>query len=169
MTAKQKLINKLVEDEPLTMNQIERLSPHSLTAVIPYDQKHCKRYGLILYSTYQRDGAEEEAENLNHALGASGCLTIKQQFSGKQDLLNGIEGAIRNINDCSLLIVCLMSHGGRGAISGDGGEQIAIDPILQKLDHHLPKFTPLVSSSSLNHSGAVCSIICCLGGEQYWK
>ena len=50
----------------------------------------------------------------------------------------------RIVGDCSLLIVCLMSHGSRGVLKGQGGEEIAVNDILHQFTYTLPESVPLV-------------------------
>ena len=148
---KDEQIRALIETEPLTFHHIEKLQPHSNVSIIPYNQEKSKRYGMILYNTSNRPGAIEEADNLYRALAAAGTQTSNYEFSGSTELRKTIKTALQVIiSDCSLLVVCVMSHGGRGSISGDRGEEIPIKTILQQLVHHLPKFIPLVSYPSYN-------------------
>ena len=142
---KDEQIRALIETEPLTIHHIEKLQPHSNVSIIPYNQEKSKRYGMILYNTSNRPGAIEEADNLCRALTAAGCQASKCEFSGSLELQNIISDRLQAIvTDCSLLVVCVMAHGGRGAVSGGVGEEIPINTILQHLAHHLPKFIPLV-------------------------
>lgn len=143
-TERSQLIQRLVEREPLTMKQIQQLTPLTPTVIIPYNQKNCKRYGLILFSSDDRPGAEDEADNLNQGLKSLGCQIRKHDIS-RIDLTTTLEDTLRDIaDDCALLVVCLMSHGGRGALEVDG-QQIAISAILQQITYHLPESTPVVS------------------------
>ena len=142
---KDEQIRALIETEPLTIQHIKKLQPHSNVSIIPYNQEKSKRYCMILYNTSNRPGAIEEADNLYRALAAAGTQTSKYEFSRSIELQNIIGDTLEVIaGDCSFLVVCVMSHGGRGSVSGDGGEEIPINTILQQLAHHLPKFIPLV-------------------------
>lgn len=145
ITGKQILIKELVKNEPLTVTQILKLSPHSSNYIIPHRQENCKRYGLILYSTLHRPGAEEEAANLEQSLQTAGCDVSKLEWYDAGELHNMIESVLTSmIADCSLLIVCLMAHGSRGAIKGGSGKGIPVNDVLHQLSFALPKDLPLV-------------------------
>ena len=145
ITDKQILIQEIVENEPLTASQILKLTPHSPNYIIPYRQENCKRYGLILYSTLCRPGAEEEAANLERALQTAGCEVTKLEWYNASELHNMIESLVNGlIADSSLLIVCLMAHGSRGAIKGGLGREIPVNDLLHQLNFALPKDLPLV-------------------------
>ena len=142
---KDEQIRASIETEPLTIHHIEKLQPHSNVSIIPYNQEKSKRYDMILYNTSNRPGAIEVADNLCQALTSAGTQTSKHEFSGSLELQNIISDTIQVVvGDCSLLVVCVMSHGGRGSISSGEREEIPISTILQQLPHHLPKFIPLV-------------------------
>ena len=67
---------------------------------------------MILFSSEDRLGAFEEADGLEQALGATGCDVIKMEWSEAVEFHNMIDSAMTRIaGNCSLLIVCLMSHG----------------------------------------------------------
>ena len=85
------------------MEQIQQLSSPSSQYIIPYEQQKRKRYGLILFSSENRQGAFEEADDLEQALRASGCDVIKMEWSDAVELHNMIDSAmIRIAGDCSL-------------------------------------------------------------------
>ena len=64
VTVKQEKIEEIVEREPLTLNHIQELSPHSDRYIIPRNQSNCKMNALILFNLMNRPGAEGEAGNL---------------------------------------------------------------------------------------------------------
>ena len=78
--ARQQKIEEIIEQEPLSADHIEELSPYSNQYVIPHNQTNTKRYGLILYSKQHRQGAEEEADNFKQALETSTPLVRSVQF-----------------------------------------------------------------------------------------
>ena len=138
-------IHSLIETEPLTIQHIKKLQPHSNVSIVPYNQEKSKRYGIILFNTSNRPGAPEEADNLYQALTIAGTQTSKHEFSGSLELQNIISDTIQVVvGDCSLLVGGVMAHGGRGSISSGEREEIPSSTILQQLAHHLPKFIPLV-------------------------
>ena len=126
---------------------MEELSPYSSQYVIPYNQLKSKRYGLILYNSRDRRGADEEAENMEHALETAGCDVIKLQWSNTSELGSMIDSSLEVIvGDCSLLIVAMMTHGYIGALRGCENSEIPINDILFQLRHTLPNQLPVVSN-----------------------
>ena len=138
-------IQRITETESLTTEQIQQLSPHSSLYIIPHKQKKSKRYGVILFRSGGRQGAVAEADDLQQALQATGCDVIKMEWSEATELHNMKESALsRTVVDCLLLIVCLMSHGSRGALAGSQGQRIPVNDILHQFLFSLPQEIPLV-------------------------
>ena len=138
-------IQRITETESLTVEQIQQLSPHSSKYIIPHKQKKSKRYALILFSSAGRQGAVAEADDLEQALQTTGCDVIKMEWSEGRELQCMIESALsRIVSDCSLLIVCLMSHGCRGVLRGSDGEEIPVNDILHQFTYTLPDYLPMV-------------------------
>ena len=107
-------IDMIIQTEALTINGMERFSPHCSQYLIPYNQGRCKRYALILYNLTQRSGGEAEADYLEATLNTAGCDVIKLEWQDTSELHNLIDSSLSLISkSCSLLIVCLMSHGSR--------------------------------------------------------
>ena len=145
VTERELQIQRITETESLTTEQIPQLSPHSPQYIIPYRQKKSKRYGLILFRSEGRQGAVAEADDLEQALQTTGCDVIKMEWSEAVELHNMIESALsRIVDDCSLLIVSLMSHGSRGALADSHGNRIPVNSILHQLSVLLAQETPLV-------------------------
>ena len=145
VTERELHIQRITETESLTTEQIQQLSPHSSQYIIPYKQKKSKRYGLILFSLEGRQGAVAEADDLEQALLTTGCDVIKMEWSEATELHNMIESALsRIVADCSLLIVCLMSHGSRGALADSHNKSIPVNHILHQFSFSLPEEIPLV-------------------------
>ena len=144
-TVRELEIQKITETESLTRDQIQQLSPHSSQYIIPHKQKKSKRYGLILFSTAGRQGAVEEADDLEQALKTTGCDVIKMEWSDAAELHNMIESTLsRIVCDCSLLVVCLMSHGSRGEIASSHGEKMCVNDVLHKLSYQMSSDSPMV-------------------------
>ena len=97
LSDKQQLINELAEKEPLTISHIEELSPHSSQYIIPYNQKRSKRYGLIIYSTHNRPGAQEEADNMERSLLTAGFDVKKMECKTALELIAKLESTLRRI------------------------------------------------------------------------
>ena len=140
-------IQRITETESLTLEQIQQLSPHSSMYIIPHKRKKSKRYGLILFSTEGRQGAEAEADDLKQALQTAGCDVIKREWLEAAELHNMMESALsRIVSDCSILFLCLMSHGSRGVIADSHGQRIPVNDILHRLAFSLSNETPLVGT-----------------------
>ena len=140
----------MIETEALTVEHIRQLSPHSAQYIIPHKQKKSKRYGLILFSAGDRPQAVAEADDLEHALKMAGCNVMKMDWNGGAELQRMIESALsRIVSDCSLLIVCLMSHGCRGVLRGSDGKEIPVNDILHQFTYTLPESLPLVCNLQL--------------------
>ena len=136
------MIKELAEREPLTIPNIQELSPHSSQFILPYNQKISKRYGLILYTTYNRPGAQEEADNMEQSLHTAGFDVEKTEWKDTYILNSSLEQIAR---DCSLLVMCLMSHGSRGVLhGGDSHGIIRIYDVLQHLSQLIAEFIPMV-------------------------
>ena len=151
------MINELAEKEPLTISHIEELSPHSSQYIVPYNQKRSKRYGLILYTTYNRPGAQDEADNMEQSLHTAGFCVEKIEWNDAWELHSKLDSTLRQIAcDCSLLVLCLMSHGSRGVLhGGDNPDIIRIYDVLQHLSQLIAEFIPMVRkhTKSLEENG----------------
>ena len=108
--------------------------------------------GLILYNKVNRPGAEEEADYMKESLTAAGFRDINRlQWTECDELHSMIDSHLDVIlqqqqedRNCSLLMLCLMSNGGRGSLECRG-RRIPINDILHKLKYRLPDYLPLVS------------------------
>ena len=140
------MINELAEKEPLTVDHIKELSPHSSQYIVPYNQKRSKRYGLILYTTYNRPGAQDEADNMERSLHTAGFCVEKIEWNDAWELHSKLDSTLQQIAcDCSLLVLCLMSHGSRGVLhGGDSHGIIRIYDVLQHLSQLIAEFIPMV-------------------------
>ena len=100
---------------------------------------------MILFRSEGIQGAVAEAVDLEQALLTTRCDVIKMEWSEAAELHNMIESALsRIVADCSLLIVCLMSHGSRGALADSHGQRIPVNDILHQVSFSLPQEIPLV-------------------------
>ena len=150
-------IRNITETESITVEQIEELSPHSSLYIIPYKQMKSKRYGLILYSSLDRQGSTEEAESLELALQAAGCDVMKMEWSNGRELHSLIDSCLDKVSaDCALLVVSVMAHGGRGVVKGSAGGLISVNDILQQFTARLPVHTPMVRCRNRNTYRRAC-------------
>ena len=125
---------------------MESLSPHSRRYIIPYNQTYTRRHAIILYNTEKREGAVEEADNMHQALQAAGFHCLQANWSQTAQLSEKLKNIITDIlSSCSLLNVCIMCHGHRGTLRGDGGSRLLINDLLNLLWKQLPPHLPLVS------------------------
>ena len=109
-----------------------------------YDNKGEVR-GLILYNPDSRDGATKEAEDLHSGLQAVGCQVKEKMWTTKVELNNFIEEGLYSIDECSLLVVCIMSHGTAGYLRcSDGDGSVVINDVLIRFSRVLPEHIPLV-------------------------
>ena len=79
-------IINIVEREPLTTSQIEALSPYSDRYLVPFQCTKSRPCGIILYTTVDRKGADEEASKIADSLEQSGCDVFKLQWSSTSEL-----------------------------------------------------------------------------------
>ena len=128
----------MIEEESLTQEELEKLSPLTSHYVIPYNQAQdsldeptqywlknaradintqrqaqTSRYGFIFYNTDQREnGADEEAKTLQQALSETGCDVIKAKRGHTHQLQEMISDRLSDIGGrCNFLFACIMSHG----------------------------------------------------------
>ena len=103
------------------------------------------KYGLILYNPSDRDGAVEEADNLQSGLQAVGCQVIRAEWTTKPEIYRLIDDGARRAAEGSLLIVCIMSHGTAGTLrSEDGDKCVLINDLIVILTRNLPDNLPMV-------------------------
>ena len=103
------------------------------------------KYGLILYNPSDRDGAVEEADNLQSCLKAVGCQVIREEWKKKAEIYRLIDDGARRAAECSLLIVCVMSHGTAGTLrSEDGDGCVLINDLMVRLTRSIPDNLPMV-------------------------
>ena len=131
------------------IEEIKELSPHSKTYIIPHIQLRSKTYGLILYDKYRRNGAEDEANSLSQSLEAAIFNVQKFEWEDAPRLMAIIEDVAATLStDSLLLLVSLMSHGSRGMLGASNGKSVPVNHILQRINHSLPPYVPLVSGYS---------------------
>ena len=143
------MINELAEKERLTIDHIKELSPHSSQYIVPYNQKMSKRYGLILYTTYNRPGAQTEADNMEQSLLTAGFDVEKMEWKAAWELHNKLRNTLQRIAcDCSLLVLCLMSHESIGALHGGDRDGISLPIPINDVLHYpsqlIAEFIPMV-------------------------
>ena len=104
---------------------------------------------MVLYNPVSRDGALEEADNLQSGLEAVGCKVTREEWRTKVQLSKLIDEGVQSAVGCSLLMVCIMSHGRAGNLKCEphceGWDNfIVMNDILLKFKTKLPKDLPMV-------------------------
>ena len=123
--------------------------PLSTSTIVQQEQALGGRmYGLVLYTTADRDGAIKEAETLSISLEYVGCQVQMMEWFDVSELKSMLKTTLESIveaGDCSMLIVGLMCHGGAGALRGGRGHKVTVNSVLQLLNSLLDPTIPLVS------------------------
>jgi hypothetical protein len=142
------VIRQLAENYPLNTEDIKLLFDHSDQYIIPYLQTETKRCGLVLYNTEGRDGAMEEASNMEDGLVHAGIQTQKIEWKSADELPNVIIAQLRELipQGLSLLVVSIMSHGCAGILSGSNNSTVPIYYLLSILEGIATAHVPMVSS-----------------------
>ena len=116
------------------------------------------RHGLILYNPTDREGAVEEADNLQSGLQAVGCQVIREEWTTKIQLYKGIADGLRAADGRSVLTVCVMSHGTAGTLrSEDGDGSVLINDLMVLLTRSVPDNVPMVRKEKCNFMLAKCA------------
>ena len=102
-----------------------------------------RKFGLILYNPSDRDGAVEEADNLQSGLQAVGCQVFREEWITKRELSTLIDEGVRKAAGCSLLVVCIMSLGTAGTYECHYG-YIVFNDVLLEFTRKVAKEVPTV-------------------------
>lgn len=119
--------------------------------IIPFDQRLSNVKSLILWNSHNREGAEDESDNLVRALKRiDGCVDAVEwcEWDHLKKTIQGKLHDIKTSKECSLLIVAIMSHGKMGMIYDKDDIGLPIDDIILQLHRGLPSHIPLVSGKS---------------------
>lgn len=101
---------------------------------------------MILYNQDGRPGADDEAEKLEQSLQAAHCETHKLKWINASDIWNLMNKTFDTIQgNISLMILCIMSHGYKGFVTGADRSETSLENILHKLNQKLLDNIPLVS------------------------
>lgn len=130
----EKLIPAWMKFEPLSSAQIKILSGCSSQYIVPANQAKSKMYAFICFTTSGREGALGEASYLHQALQRVGFTTLKLQWSKFEDLRIYLGRRMEEIgSNCSLLFICVMSHGAKGVVCGEDGQYGAVNDIIEMM------------------------------------
>ena len=77
-------LTDIIENEPLTADQIKQLSSLGDRYIVPFSQTNSKTYTIILHNTYNRSGGETEADVMEQAMRDTGSEVIKIEWWAKK-------------------------------------------------------------------------------------
>ena len=80
------ILEELIAAHPLNTDDITKLFDLSDRYVIPYLQTNVKRYGLVLFNTENREGAESEAKTMGDCLVKAGFHTKMKEWNYPHEL-----------------------------------------------------------------------------------
>ena len=140
----------LKKTQPLTVAEIKCLYDISEEYIIPYKRTHATRSALILYNTDDRVGSREEAKAVEKNLKKVHFDVTKLKWKSALELPAILqENLSATETDCmSVLMVCIMSHGRIGTLTGTQSSVMPISDVLWKLSELLPEHLPLVGITS---------------------
>ena len=134
------------------MDEVRDLSAHSSSFIIPHHTDHAKRLGLILYNPIDMEnGAAEEANKIEADMKRVGFDTVMKEWECREDLFGTLNENLNagKVDNCSIMMFCLMAHGRSGVVGGSYGDEIPINAVLHELGSKLPQHLPLVKSSNI--------------------
>lgn len=144
---KHKLQNSSWSDET-----VKRLYNKTKTFFIPRGQRKSKMHALSYYNTFEtslhhstRAEAEKESSCMMTALKEEG-FTIHQPLIDwtHKTLLEDLSEKMKSIkNECSVLFVCIMSHGDKGVLFDKDGFKVEINKVLNAMEG-FPSHIPVV-------------------------
>ena len=153
---------------PLEVSHIQRLFNRTDQYLIPYQQKHAQKFGLILYNPENRCGAAEEASLVEDGLVRAGINVDKQEWRSEAELYDNLNNKIDELltQGLSLLVISIMAHGRAGVLGGSNGSLITITGILSHLKDKLPEHLPLVKALVHQHTDHCFKVI--IMSETLW-
>ena len=143
------MINRVISEDPLQMAHVKQLHPHTSHYVIPKNQKYLKMFGVVIYMTEMRAGAEEEANGISTALKEAGFTVVERKWQSGTRLESILKQILLEYaSQSSVFLLCLMSHGNAGILRGPDDEKTNLNDLLLIATYYLPPKVPLVS---MNH------------------
>ena len=140
------MVDDVISHDPLQMAHIELLHPHTSHYVIPHNQKHLDMLAAVIYSTKDREGALEEAEEICTALKEAGFTVVKREWQCDTSLFFLVHKILSECATyCSIFLLCVMSHGRAGVLFGPDGATYKLNCLLKMLEEQLDPKVPLVS------------------------
>lgn len=138
--------------ENLSIEQLKVMNSHSMKYIVPRRRFHTSKkcYSLILHCAENRQYAENEANSLQAGLTKAGSEVIKCRWSRGPELQQTIDSKLQGIlDDCALLVVCVMSHGSAGVLRDRDGLKVPLNNILGQLAATIPEWLPMVRFESI--------------------
>lgn len=140
-------------DGSWSTNIVRSLYPHVDAFFIPRGQAKAKMHTFIWFNTFEsvsslhsvRIGASNEARNMMQALKKMN-FTMRQPSVDltSREFIDCLKDYIQQIKDqCSVLLICIMSHGGDGVIYDKCNNIIEMNEII-KTTEELPNYLPVV-------------------------
>jgi len=142
---KQWLLTNLC-NTPMATAVIEVMSSVSDHFIIPPVQKKARKYAFVCYTSVQRKGALGEAETLAEVLRSKGFIVDLKEWKCFGDLRNWLVERTNKVRSrCSVVSVCLLSHGFGGNLIGENNSRGEIAEIIDETRKVIPPMIPLVS------------------------
>ena len=139
------MTDELIELEPLTVKQLFMLSSVSKRYLIPHNKANSAPLAIVMYSPDERDGAKEEAKNLQDAWKTVGFEVKVFKWLHTHEIKANIDKLLDgSLANCCLLAINIMCHGERGTLRGRGQSYLLINKLLYHLESTLPPHLPLV-------------------------
>ena len=143
------MLRKLIKygQTGLSLVDIEALTDISDTCyIIPNDQSLAKPYGLVYYTTKDRDGAAEEAHTIMQAFESLNITALSNSWENLYQLRVTFSDKLEEIKDeCWFLIVTFMAHGFKGHLVGEDGSRGKINDLINLVDLQISPAVPVVS------------------------
>lgn len=116
---------------------------------IPSSQDaHLQMHGIVCYNEGEREGANEEASVISKSLASVGVKMSSDIKNWSSHILtSSLKRFCRQVNqNCSLVVVCLMSHGAEGILYGNYSteDRLEISDVFAILNTGLPEPIPKV-------------------------
>ena len=86
---------------------------------------------LLMYTTENRDGAEQESQSIERAFPEFNIPISKMENPTRLDMTSAILNSVEGHDDVSALIVIIMSHGAQGVVCASDGDVSIQDILLQ--------------------------------------
>ena len=136
----------LIEDEPLSGREIQRLSHYSRDRyLLPYNQSKSFVYALVIYSSQDTQEANAFAKECKQELLQLGYRVDAIHWTSSADLLESIKENIAKVQArCSLLIICVIGSCDFSPLIGASSDRLHISDIHHHVGSYAPAQIPMV-------------------------